>query len=185
MGNPETNPETKAENTQNRQSQEILHDASRHISIRLAQAGDENFIVEMVRQLAQHEHSLQEVNATAKQLHDTLFVGGEAECLIGMLNGVDCGIALFFRNFSSWEATSGLFLEDLFVKEQARGHGLGRALLKALAQLAKERGYARIEWACLDWNEPSLRFYKGIGAQVRKEWILHRLDKSGIDQLLA
>jgi GNAT superfamily N-acetyltransferase len=162
----------------------VLSDPDRGVVVRLAQAGDEGFILAMIRGLAEYEHSLHEVTATAAQLRERLFVDKVAECLIVSLDGVDQGIALFFRNFSTWEAEPGLFLEDLYVQQQARGHGLGIALLKALATVARERCYSRIEWSCLDWNEPSLRFYAALGAKARRDWVPHRLDQAGIDRLL-
>jgi GNAT superfamily N-acetyltransferase len=102
---------------------------------------------------------------------------------VGSVDGADCGIALFFTNFSTWEGIPGFFLEDLVVQKAARGKGLGTALFVALAQLALERGYTRIEWSCLDWNEPSLAFYQSLGALARTEWISHRLTRDKIELL--
>ncbi|MDR3315046.1 MAG: GNAT family N-acetyltransferase [Coriobacteriales bacterium] len=95
------------------------------------------------------------------------------------------GIALFFKNFSTWEAVPGIYLEDLIVQEEARGQGLGLALFAELARIADERGYARIEWACLDWNTPSLDFYHALGAIRRNDWIMHRLEKKDFIALRA
>jgi len=154
------------------------------LAIRFAQREDAPFILEMICELAEYERSLKEVRATKELLEKWLFDEAKAECLIGSLDGKDCAIALFFSNFSTWEGIPGLFLEDLVVQTAARGHGLGLALLKELARLALERGYTRLEWNCLDWNEPSLEFYKTLGAITRAEWIGHRLDRSSMEALV-
>ena len=158
---------------------------SDRIAIRFAQREDAPFILKMIRELAEYERSLHEVKATVELLEKWLFTEAKAECLIGSLDGVDCSIALFFSNFSTWEGIPGLFLEDLVVQTQARGHGLGFALLRELARLAVERGYTRLEWNCLDWNEPSLAFYRSLNAITREEWVGHRLDRSAIEALAS
>jgi len=155
------------------------------ITIRFAQREDAAFILQMICELAEYEHAPGEVKATTGLLEHWLFEEHKAECLIGSLDGVDCGMALFFTNFSTWEGIPGLFLEDLVVTEQARGQGLGRALLVELARITLERGYTRLEWNCLDWNEPSLEFYRSLGAITRDEWIGHRLDRATMEALVG
>jgi GNAT superfamily N-acetyltransferase len=152
-------------------------------SVRLASREDVPFILAMIRELADYEHAANHVSATPALLEKWLFDEPVAECLVGSVGEVDCGIALFFTNFSTWEGIPGFFLEDLVVQKAARGKGLGKALLTALAQLALERGYTRIEWSCLDWNEPSLAFYQSLGALARTEWISHRLTRDKIELL--
>ena len=156
-----------------------------NIAIRFAERADVPFILEMIRELASYERALDEVKATSELLEYWLFDEPKAECLIASLDGRDNGIALFFTNFSTWEGIPGLFLEDLVVRDEARRQGLGQALFKELARIALKRGYARLEWNCLDWNEPSLRFYKACGAITHREWIGHRLDKIAMETLIA
>jgi GNAT superfamily N-acetyltransferase len=153
------------------------------LDVRIAQPGDEAFILEMIRELAAYENAVDAVHATEDFLSNWLFKQPVAECLIGSIGGIDNGIALFFTTVSTWEGIPGLFLEDLVVKQSARGKGLGISLFKKLANIALERGYARIEWNCLDWNEPSLAFYQSLGATARTDWIPHRLELDSIKTL--
>jgi len=139
----------------------------------------------MIRELAVYERAPDEVKATEGLLEYWLFDEPKAECLIATLEGRARGIALYFSNFSTWEGVPGLFLEDLVVQKEARGNGLGLALLKELARITLERGYTRLEWNCLDWNEPSLKFYKSLGAITRDEWLGHRLDKAAMEILVG
>jgi GNAT superfamily N-acetyltransferase len=154
------------------------------MEIRFAERQDVPFILQMIEELAAYEHAADQVHATAELLEQWLFDSPVAYCLIGLLDGQPSGIALYFLNFSTWDAKPGIYLEDLIVSEQARGNGLGLALLRKLASLALERGYTRLEWARLDWNTPSLEFYSSIGALARKDWILHRLDTDAMRELL-
>ena len=105
--------------------------------------------------------------------------------LIAEWNGSPCGFALYFFNFSTFVGRPGLYLEDLFVRPAQRKHGIGRALLRALARIASQRGCGRMEWAVLDWNEPALRFYKSLDARQMNEWIIHRLTPVEIAKLAA
>ncbi|MCL1847954.1 MAG: GNAT family N-acetyltransferase [Coriobacteriia bacterium] len=139
----------------------------------------------MIRELATYERAPDQVTATEALLERWLFDEEKAECLIASLDGVDRGFALFYTSFSTWEGIPGTYLEDLFVQEAARGHGLGIALLRELARITLERGYPRLEWNCLDWNEPSLKFYRSLGAVTRDEWLSHRLDKIAMEALAA
>jgi len=152
-------------------------------AIRFAVRADVPFILQMIRELASYERALHEVKATCELLEHWLFDEKKAECLVASLDGVDHGIALFFTNFSTWEGVPGIFLEDLVVQEHARGLGLGLALLLELNKIALERGYTRLEWNCLDWNEPSLEFYRSLGAITRDEWLGHRLDRAAMEAL--
>ena len=143
--------------------------------IRFAAPGDEHVILGLIRELAEYEHALDEVIATPELLAEWLFERKTCECLILSTGGEDVGMALFFHNFSTWLGRGGIYLEDLYVKPEHRGKGFGTALLAKLAQIALERGCGRLEWACLDWNAPSIEFYKSLGAQTMDEWTVYRL----------
>ena len=143
--------------------------------IRFAAPGDEHVILGLIRELAEYEHALDEVIATPELLAEWLFERKTCECLILSTGGEDVGMALFFHNFSTWLGRGGIYLEDLYVKPEHRGKGFGTALLAKLAQVALERGCGRLEWACLDWNTPSIEFYKSLGAQPMDEWTVYRL----------
>ena len=143
--------------------------------IRFAAPGDEHVILGLIRELAEYEHALDEVIATPELLAEWLFERKTCECLILSTGGEDVGMALFFHNFSTWLGRGGIYLEDLYVKPEHRGKGFGTALLAKLAQIALERGCGRLEGACLDWNPPSIEFYKSLGAQTMDEWTVYRL----------
>jgi GNAT superfamily N-acetyltransferase len=145
-------------------------------SIRLATAGDVSIILSLVRELAVYEREPDAVIATEADLHASLF-GDDAvaSCLIAELDGEVVGFALWFRNFSTWQGRPGIYLEDLFVRPSARGSGLGKALLLRLVEIARERGYRRVEWSVLDWNEPAIGFYRSLGATPNDEWTTWRL----------
>jgi GNAT superfamily N-acetyltransferase len=150
------------------------------ISVRPAAPADVPLILKLVRELAEYERALDQVVATEESLHRFLFGKGYGrgplvEALVGELDGRPEGFALYFSNFSTWLATSGIYLEDLFVRPAVRGRGLGKALLVRLAQIAVERGCGRLEWAVLNWNEPAIGFYRSLGAEPLDEWTVFRL----------
>ena len=153
--------------------------------IRPAQPADIPTIAALIRELAAYEHLEHEVVLDEAELHDHLFGPRPyAEVLIAEADvGAVAGFALFFHNYSTFLSRPGIYLEDLFVRPAVRGHGLGRALLIALAQLARERGCGRIEWSVLDWNEPSIAFYDSLGALPKHEWLLYRLTGAPMDGL--
>jgi GNAT superfamily N-acetyltransferase len=165
------------------------------LTVRPAHPQDAALLLELFGGLAEYEHLEHELKATEAQLREALF--GErpaAEALIAERteDGGDpeaalepLGYALFFPTFSSFLASAGVWLEDLFVLEEHRGGGVGRALLEAVAALAVERGGERLEWAALDWNEPALGFYRRIGAKTMDEWITHRLDGEALARVAA
>ncbi len=141
-------------------------------------------ILEMIRELADYEKLSHLVTATAEQLRETLFgARPAAEVLLARWNGECAGFALFFPNYSTFLAQPGIYLEDLYVKRHARGKGLGLALLRELAGLAVARGCGRVEWAVLDWNEPSIGFYKKLGATPQDEWTTYRLSGGALRRL--
>ncbi len=151
------------------------------ITLRPATPADLPLILQLIRELAEYEREPNAVEATEAMLHQHLFGhtipgrGPVAECVIGEIDSVSQGFALFFHNFSTWKGKPGLYLEDLFVRPSARGHGLGKALLTHLAKIAVTRGCARMEWAVLDWNTPAIEFYKAAGAKPMDEWTTFRL----------
>jgi len=155
-----------------------------NFQIRRACVKDVPIILELIRDLATYERAPDEVSATEEQLVDVLF--GErpaAEVLLAFEGKSPVGFAVFFHNFSTWLGRPGLYLEDLFVKPEKRGKGYGRALLVALAKIARDRGCGRMEWAVLDWNEPAIKFYRTLGAKPMDEWTVFRLTRDGIERL--
>jgi GNAT superfamily N-acetyltransferase len=147
------------------------------ISIRPASEADVPLILRFIRELAEYERLLHEVVATEDALRATLFgARPAAEVVIAEEDGGEpLGFALFFQNYSTFLAQPGIYLEDLFVRPEARGRGVGRALLAHLAALARERGCGRLEWWVLDWNESAIRFYRSLGAQAMDDWTVFRL----------
>ena len=151
-------------------------------TIRFAAAEDVSLILQFIKGLADYEKLTHEVTATEELLRDTLFgTRRVAEVLIGDYRGEPVGIALFFHNYSTFLGRPGIYLEDLFVVPTMRGRGFGRALLTYLAKLAKERDCGRVEWAVLDWNEPSIQFYKELGAVPMDNWTVFRLTGEALD----
>jgi GNAT superfamily N-acetyltransferase len=154
------------------------------VAIRAAVPEDVGTILRFVRELAAYEREPDAVKATEADLHAALFgTRPHAEAVIAEEAGVPVGFALFFHNFSTWTGKPGLYLEDLYVTPQARGSGVGRALLRHLARLAMERGCVRFEWAVLDWNEPARRFYRSLGAVAMNDWIIKRMTGSALERL--
>lgn len=156
------------------------------ISIRPATLADLPLIAQLIRDLADYEKLADEVRFDEAVLGQKLFGPRPyAEVVIGELDGVPQGFALFFHNFSTFEGKPGIYLEDLFVRPAARGSGLGKALLAHLAALALERDCARLEWSVLDWNEPAIGFYKRLGAKLMDEWTGMRVEGENLAQLGA
>ena len=147
------------------------------MSVRPVTADDVDVVVGLVRELADYEKSLDEARMTPAQLHGALF--GDSPALFGHVaeddHGTVVGFALWFLNFSTWRGTHGVYLEDLYVSPAHRGTGLGRELLRTLAAVCVERGYARLEWSVLDWNTPSIEFYRAAGARPQDGWSVFRL----------
>jgi len=144
--------------------------------VRAARPDDVPLILALIRELSEYERLAHDVVATEERLREHLFGARRfAEVLIGEWNGAPEGFALYFHNYSTFLARPGIYLEDLYVRPAARGHGLGRLLLQGLARLAVERGCGRLEWAVLDWNEPAIGFYRALGATPMSEWTVFRL----------
>ena len=148
---------------------------SSSIMIRKATEGDVETIFNFICELALYEKLRDDVTATPEILMDSLFVKKQAEVIIAEEEGRALGFALYFHNFSTFKGRACLYLEDIFVKEEHRGRGIGKMLFKRLAQIAVERGCERFDWAVLDWNKPSIEFYKSLGAFPMDEWTVFRL----------
>ena len=145
-------------------------------TFRPAVPGDEGLILSFIRALADYEKMSGQVVATPELLREWLFEKQKAEVIFALAGGREVGFALFFHNFSTFLGRAGVYLEDLFVLPEERGKGYGKALLKELALIAVERGCGRLEWACLDWNRPSIDFYtKRMHAVPMDEWTVYRL----------
>jgi GNAT superfamily N-acetyltransferase len=152
--------------------------------IKQAVEADVPLILSFIKELAEYERLSHTVVATEDLLRDALFGAHPcAEVIIAYDQNKPVGFALFFHNTSTFLGRRGVYLEDLYVRPEARGKGIGRALLVSLARLAKERGCGRFEWAVLDWNEPAIKFYKSLGAVPMDEWTIFRLTGEALDRL--
>jgi GNAT superfamily N-acetyltransferase len=154
------------------------------VQIRAAAEADVPLVFDLILELAEYEKLADKVVGDAEVLRRTLFEEKAAEALlIETADGEAIGYALFFTTFSSFECRSGIWLEDVYVRPEHRRGGIGRAVMEHLARLAEQRGHVRFEWVALDWNEPALNFYEGLGAKRLDDWIIHRLEGDGISRL--
>ena len=144
-------------------------------TFRFAEAADTPLILNFIKALAEYEKMADLVVADEALLGDQLFQKKNAEVIFAMEDGKEVGFALFFHNFSTFLGRAGLYLEDLYVLPEFRGKGYGKALLQKLAAIAVERGCGRMEWWCLDWNRPSIDFYRALGAEPMSDWTVYRL----------
>ena len=154
-----------------------------NLTFRFAEKEDVSKILYFIRELASYEHMLDEVVATEELLEEWLFEKEKAEVLFAVKDGEEIGFALFFHNFSTFLGRAGIYLEDLYVKPEYRGNGYGKALLQELARIAPERGCGRLEWWCLDWNQPSIDFYLAMGAEPMKDWTVYRVAGEALEKL--
>ena len=150
---------------------------------RYAQREDVPSVLELIRELAAYEHMEDQVVATAQLLEEWLFERKKAEVILGEMEGKVVAFALFFHNFSTFLGRAGIYLEDLYIQPAYRGKGYGKALLRQLAKVALERECGRLEWACLNWNTPSIGFYLSLGAQPMDEWTTYRLTGDSLRQM--
>ena len=153
------------------------------VAFRMAAEQDIPLILEFIRDLAEYEGMLDQVAADEDLLRRELFEQHRAEVLFAVVKGQEVGFALFFHNFSTFLGRAGLYLEDLFVRPECRGKGYGKALMRQLARIARERGCGRMEWWCLDWNRPSIAFYQSLGARAMDEWTVYRLTAADLERL--
>ena len=155
------------------------------MEIRKAVRLDVPLILEFIKGIARYEKMENEVVATTELLEEQLFDKGRAEVIFAMEEGVEVGFALFFHNFSTFLGRGGLYLEDLFVYPEHRGKGYGKALFLELVRIANERGCGRMEWVCLNWNKPSIDFYRSMGAVPLDEWTTYRLTSDAMKKLTS
>ena len=153
------------------------------MTFRFAAETDCGLILSFIRQLADYEKMSDQVVATEELLREWIFVRRKAEVLFVLQGEREVGFALFFHNFSTFLGRAGIYLEDLFVLPAYRNLGYGKALLKKLAQITLERGCGRLEWSCLDWNKPSIDFYRSLGAEPMDEWTVYRLTGERLRQM--
>lgn len=154
-------------------------------TIRFAERKDAALILAFIKELAEYENMSEEVVATAELLEKTIFEQQKAEVILGEYQGQPVAFALFFYNFSTFLGKPGIYLEDLYVKPEMRGKGIGTLLLSFLAKLTKERDCGRLEWACLDWNEPSIQFYRQMGAVPMDSWTVYRVHQEALQRLAS
>ena len=145
------------------------------INFRYAERKDVALILQFIKELAEYEHMSDEVVANEELLEEWIFDKQKAEVIFALEGQKEVGFALFFYNFSTFLGRAGLYLEDLFVRPEYRGRGYGKGILKKLASIAVERGCGRLEWCCLDWNQPSIDFYLSLGAQPLSDWTIYRI----------
>ena len=153
------------------------------VTFRPAEEKDTALLIQFIRALAEYEHMLDQVVATEEILSEWLFQRRVAEAFFAVEDGAEVGFALYFHNFSTFLGRGGIYLEDLFVLPEHRGKGYGKAILIRLAQIARERGCGRLEWACLDWNKPSINFYLSLGAVPMDEWTVYRVSGDALSKL--
>ena len=145
------------------------------LGFRNAQRNDVGLILQFIRELADYEKMLSEVVADEATLEEWIFDKQKAEVSFALEGEKEVGVALYFHNFSTFLGRAGIYLEDLYVKPEYRGKGYGKAILKKLASIAVERGCGRLEWWCLDWNKPSIDFYRSLGAEPMDDWTVYRI----------
>lgn len=155
----------------------------RTIIFRYAERKDTALILQFIKELADYEKMLSEVVADEASLESWIFDKQKAEVIFAVVDGKEVGFALFFHNFSTFLGRAGIYLEDLYVKEEYRGKGYGKAILKKLAEIAVERGCGRLEWWCLDWNKQSIDFYLSLGAKPMSDWTVYRIAGDTLKQL--
>ena len=156
-----------------------------NFTIRKAERKDVGLLLEFIRGIAKYEKMENEVVASAETLEAEMFDYHKAEAVFAVVDGKEVGFALYFFNFSTFIGHSGLYLEDLFVWPEYRGQGYGKALLLHLAAIAYERKCGRMEWSCLNWNQPSIDFYLSLGAFTMNDWTIYRLDANALKKLVS
>ena len=154
------------------------------MKIRPAQQDEVGIVLQLIHDLALYEKAPNEVEATEKELLETIFVNNaRVFCDVVDVDGEIAGMAIWFLNYSTWQGKHGIYLEDLFIKPEFRGKGYGKALLQHLAKVCDERGYGRFQWWVLDWNSPAIEFYKSLGAEAMDEWTVYRVSGDPLKKL--
>ena len=154
------------------------------MKIRPARKEEVGIVLQLIHDLAHYEKAPNEVEATEKELLATIFVDNpKVFCDVVDVDGEIVGMAIWFLNYSTWQGKHGIYLEDLFIKPEYRGHGYGKALLKHLAKICDEKGYGRFQWWVLDWNSPAIEFYRSLGAVAMDEWTVYRVSGNALKEL--
>ena len=154
-----------------------------NLIIREAKEKDIGVILNLIKEIAEYENMSDEVIATEETLRESIFKNNRANALILEVDNKEIGYCIYFYNFSTFIGRSGLYIEDIFIRKEYRGNGFGSQIFKFLAKKAKDEGLKRMEWSCLDWNEPSIKFYKSLGAVPMDEWTVYRLTEDKINEL--
>lgn len=154
-----------------------------NLTFRFAEEKDVSLILDFIRKLAIYEKMQDDVVATEELLKEWIFDKKKAEVIFALYDNKEVGFALFFHNFSTFLGKAGVYLEDLFVLEEYRNRGIGKAVLKQLAKITVERGCGRLEWSCLDWNKPSIDFYLSLNAVCMEEWSVYRLTGQSLEDM--
>ncbi|MCI2068959.1 MAG: GNAT family N-acetyltransferase [Bacilli bacterium] len=153
------------------------------LTFRKAERKDADLLLSFIKKLSVYEKMEDQVSADRKTIEESFFKKKNAEAIFLMVEGKEIGFAVYFTNFSTFKGKGGLYVEDVFIDQAYRHHGYGKKTFIYLAQLAKERNCPRMEWTCLDWNTPSIAFYKSLGAKAMDEWTIYRLDEKAIKNL--
>jgi GNAT superfamily N-acetyltransferase len=154
------------------------------MKIRPARKEEVGIVLQLIHDLAHYEKAPNEVEATEKELLATIFIDNpKVFCDVVEVDGEIVGMAIWFLNYSTWQGKHGIYLEDLFIKPEYRGHGYGKALLKHLAKICDEKGYGRFQWWVLDWNSPAIEFYRSLGAVAMDEWTVYRVSGNALKEL--
>ena len=154
-----------------------------NFKVRYATKDDINIIFDYIKKLAEYEHLLNEVKATQQELTESIFERHRAETLIAEYNGSPVGFALYFYNYSTFLGKANMYLEDLFIDEEYRNRGFGKAIFAVLAKICIQQGCGRLDWSVLNWNTPSIEFYKRLGARPIDDWTVYRLDEEKLKNL--
>lgn len=160
-----------------------MREFKNNLVIRNAKEEDVSTLLELIKEIAEYEKLSYQVIATEETLRESIFKNNRANALILEVDNKKIGYCIYFYSFSTFIGRSGIYIEDIFIKKEYRGNGFGSEIFKFLAKKAKEEGCKRIEWACLDWNEPSIKFYKSLGAVPMDEWTVYRLTENEIIKL--
>lgn len=155
------------------------------LTFRYAEETDLGLLLRFIKELAEYERLLDDVVATEDTLREWLFEKKNAEAFFAVADGTEVGFCVYFHNFSTFVGRAGIFIEDIYVKPEHRGREYGKAMMKKIAEIANERGCGRLEWACLDWNEPSISFYASLGARPMDEWTVYRMSGDTLKDMAA
>ena len=154
------------------------------MQIRPARRDEVGIVLQLIHDLAVYEKAPNEVEATEKELRETIFSSDpKVFCDLVEVDGEIAGMAIWFLNYSTWQGKHGIYLEDLFIKPEYRGRGYGKALLKHLAKICDDKGYGRFQWWVLDWNSPAIEFYRSLGAVAMDEWTVYRVSGQALKEL--